>query len=89
MQLQAFNFFGDDDFQNMFVYQPTFNTLKLKKDKNTEYVIGWESKRLFKSKLLPLHGAFLPNIKCFRYKIGKQFNKTPLIVEQNNHTTKI
>ena len=28
----------------MFVYQPIFNTFDLKKDKGTEYVIGWESK---------------------------------------------
>ena len=37
-------FFDDDGFQNMFVYQPIFNTFDLKKDKGTEYVIGWESK---------------------------------------------
>ena len=44
---------------------------------------------LFKSKLLPLNGAFLPNIKYFGYKIGIQLNNTPLVVEQNNYTTKI
>ena len=37
--------------------------LELEKDKGTDYVIGWKLKGLFKSKLLPLHGAFLPNIK--------------------------
>ena len=25
------SFFGDDSFQNMFVYQPTFNTLESRK----------------------------------------------------------
>ena len=45
----------------MFVYQTTFNMLQLKKEKSTDYVIGWKSKSLFESKLLPLHGAFLPN----------------------------
>ena len=31
----------------MFVYQPTFNMLELKKDKSIAYVIGWKSKGLF------------------------------------------
>ena len=31
------------------------------------YVIGWKSKGLFESKLLPLHSAFLPKIKYFGY----------------------
>ena len=39
---------------------------------------------MFESKLLPLHSAFL----TFRYKIGIQVNKAPLVVEQNNYTTK-
>ena len=65
-------FFSNDDLQNMFVYKPTFNTLELKKtinalelkkDKRTDYVIGWKSKDLFECKLLPWHGALLPNIK--------------------------
>ena len=47
----------------MFVYQPTFNTLELKKDKDTDYVIGWKSKGLFESKLLLLHGVvFSPEL---------------------------
>ena len=33
----------------MLVYQPTFNTLELKKDKGTGYVIGFKSKGLFES----------------------------------------
>ena len=28
-------FFSDDGFQNMFVYQPTFNMLELREDKGT------------------------------------------------------
>ena len=76
----------------MFVYQPTFNTLELKKDKGTDYVIVWKLKGLFKSKLLPLHGAFEANIKYFGYKMGMQFSNlsnTPLVVEQSNYATKI
>ena len=81
-------FFCVDGFQSMFVYYPSFNTLELKKDKNTEYFIGWKSKGLFKSNFRPLHGAFLPNIKYFGHKIGTQLNNTPSIVEQNNYSTK-
>ena len=33
--------------------------------------------------------CFLDNIKRFGYKIGIQFNKSILVVEQNNHATKI
>ena len=29
-------FFGDDDFQNIFVYQPTLDTLELKIDRSTD-----------------------------------------------------
>ena len=39
--------------------------LRLKKDKSTEYVIGWESKGVYGSKLIALHGAFLPKHKIF------------------------
>ena len=60
----------------------------MKKDKGTDYVIDWKSKGLFESKLLPLHVAFLPNIKYFGYKIGMQFNNTRLVVEENCYTTK-
>ena len=31
--------FSDYIFQNMFVYQPTLNTLELKEDKGTDYTI--------------------------------------------------
>ena len=73
----------------MFVSQPTFSTLELKKDKGNKYVIGWKSKVLFKSKHFPLHGAFLANIIFFGYKIGIQFNNNPLAAEENNYATKI
>ena len=64
----------------MFVYQPTFNTMKKKKD-NTKYFIDWKWKGVYNSKLTPLHGALLPNIKYFGNKIGMQFNNTPMVVE--------
>ena len=62
MKLQAFDssyfcgktFFGDDGFQNVLVYQPRFNTLEIKKDKKTEYVIVGKCKGLLKSRQLLL-----------------------------------
>ena len=40
-------YFQDDDgFQNMFVYQPKFSGLQLKKDKSIDYVISWKSEGL-------------------------------------------
>ena len=72
-------FFDDDGFQNMFVYQPIFNTFDLKKDKGTEYVIGWESKGVQASKLIPSYIAFLHKIKPFGYKIGIQSSSSILV----------
>ena len=46
----------------MFIYQPTFDTLKLKKDEGTDHFIGWKSKGVYNSKSTLLHGAFLPTI---------------------------
>ena len=73
----------------MFAYQPTYSMLELKKDKDTDYVIRWKWKGLFKLEIFPLHGAFLPNIKYFEYKIGIQFNNTPLVAEQINYMNKL
>ena len=73
----------------MFVYQPTFSTLELKEDKGIKYVIGWKSKWVYNAKLTPLHTTFLHNIKLSGYRIGIQFNKTILVLEQNNYPTKI
>ena len=36
-----------------------------------------------------MHGAFLSNIKYFRHERRIQFNNNPLVIEQNNYTTKI
>ena len=56
-------FTSDDGSQNMFVYQPTLDTLELKKDKGTDYVLSWRSKGVYNSKLKPLHTTFLHSIK--------------------------
>ena len=37
-------FTSNDGFQNMFFYQQTLDTLKLKKDHGTDCVLGWKSK---------------------------------------------
>ena len=34
----------------MFFYQPTFNLLELKEDKDTKYIISWKSKGVYNSK---------------------------------------
>ena len=73
----------------MFVYQSTFSTLELKEYKITKYVISWKSKGVFNSKLAPLYTAFLHNTKLSAYRIRTQFNKSVLVLEQNNYPTKI
>ena len=40
-------FSSNDGSQNMFVYQQTFSVLELKKEKGTEYFIGWKSKGVY------------------------------------------
>ena len=43
----------------MFVYQSALDTLELKKDKSTNYVLSWKSKGRYNSELKPLYTAFL------------------------------
>ena len=73
----------------MFVYQPTFSVLEYKEELGTEYITSWKSKRLYNSKLIAFNDDSLPNLKYFNKKIGTQFDKSPLVVEQNNYKTKI
>ena len=79
----------NDESQNTFFYQPTLDTLKLKKGKSADYVLSWKSKGLYTSKLTPLYTAFLHSIKLSEYRIGMKFDKDPLAVEQNNSLSKI
>ena len=60
-------FTSDDGSENMFVYQPNLNVLRLKKDKCIEYIISWKSKGLSNSEIIALQGDFL-EIKHFRNK---------------------
>ena len=35
-------FTGDNDFQNMFIYHPTYNRLEIKETGNgSQYITGW------------------------------------------------
>ena len=78
---------GDDGLQNMFVYQPAFSKLQMKKDKGINDFLIRKSKRLYRSILSPRNPAFLHNIKLSGYRIGIKFEKDPLVVEQNNYAT--
>ena len=80
---------SNDGSQNTFFYQPIIDTLELKNDKGTDYILGWKSKGLYTFKLKPLYTAFLHSIKLSLYRIGIKFDKDPLTVEQNNYLTKI
>ena len=59
----------------MFVYQPTFDTLELKKNEVTDYDLSWISKGVYTSKLKPLYIAFLYSITISRYRMGIKFDK--------------
>ena len=61
----------------MFVYQPTIDTLELKKDKGIDYVLSCKSNEVYNSKLKLLYAAFLYSIKFSGYKMGIKFDKDP------------
>ena len=82
-------FTSNDGFQNTFVYQLTLDTLKLKKDKGTDCVLSWKSKKVFSSKLKPLYTPSFHSIKLTEYRIGIKFDKETLATEKNNYLTKI
>ena len=80
-------FFGLDGFQNMFVYQPKFNTIDVKQA-NNEYVSAWNSKGIYSFNLVSLHDL-ASTIKFFEHKSALKFNNSVLVVQQNNNVTKI
>ena len=87
-QLEIY-FTGNDGFQIMFVCQATFSMLQLKKDKGIDHIIIWKSKGVYSSNIFTQDIVFFHNINLLRYKIGRKFNKDPLVVEQNNYTSKL
>ena len=48
----------------MFVYQPTFSAMKYQ-NTNTKYLIGWKSKGVYVTDLVPIKSNSLTNIKIF------------------------
>ena len=82
-------FTSDDKSQNTFVCQPIIDTLESKKDKFTDYILGWKSNEKYNSKLKVSCTALLHSIKFSGYKMGIKCDKDPLSVEQNNYLTKI
>ena len=63
----------------MFVFQPTFNTIK----QVSNNIFAWKSKGIYNSELKPLHDLS-PVIICLGHKIVLQFNSSVLPVTQNN-----
>ena len=68
-------FMSNDGCGNMFVYQPTVDTLELKKCKGTDYVISWKSKGVYNSQLKPLYTAMLHSITLSGYRMGMKLIK--------------
>ena len=56
-------FTSNDGFQNTFVYQPTLDTLELKKGKSIDYVLCWKPSGVYYPKLKTLYTALLHSIK--------------------------
>ena len=65
-------FTSNDKYQNLF-YQPTLDTLQVKNNKGTDYVLNCKSKGVFNSKLKPLYNLF-------GYKMGLKFDRNHLAV---------
>ena len=68
---------GDDGSQNMSIHQPMLNLLELKKNKVTNYVLSWRSKRVYTSKLEPLYAAFLHSTRFSGYRMRIKSDKDP------------
>ena len=82
-------FTSNDASQNAFVYQPTLDTLELKKTKVLIMLLLGNQMEVYNSNFNPLYTAFLHSIKLSAYTVGIKFDKDPLAVEQNNYLTKI
>ena len=73
-------FRSNDESQNTFVYQPTLETLELRIEKGTDYLLSLKSNGVYNSKHEPLYTAFLHSIKRSGYKMVIKFDKDPLAV---------
>ena len=72
----------------MFVYQATSTMLDLKKDNGTDYVTDRKPQDLFESFKSSFTWCFLNEHKYFGCKIGTPFKNIPLVVKQNDYSTK-
>ena len=57
-----------------FVYQSILDTLELKEDKGTDYVLSWKSRGVYNSKLKSLYTAFFHSIKLSEYRMEMKFD---------------
>ena len=73
------DFTSSDRSQNMLVYQATPDTLELKKDKGIDYVLSWESERVFTYKLTPLYTIYLNSTKRYGYRTAS-FTRKKLVL---------
>ena len=63
---------------------------KVKKDKGTDYVIGWKLKEIYTSKLTPLYTAFFHSIKLSRYStVSANVMNTASINFHNKNVSRI
>ena len=69
---------NDDGSQNMFVYQPTLDTLKIKNTKVLiKILVGNQSKFILLTKLNPWYATLLYSVKFSGYRLGIKFAKDP------------
>ena len=74
-------FLGDDDSQNMFIYQQTLNTLELKKARVLiMFLVGDQRGHIFLN-LDNYMLLFLHSIRLSEYKVITKFDKDPLAVD--------
>ena len=62
--------------------------LKLKKSKETRYIVKWKSKGVYIFKLKLLYTAFVYSIKLSGYNVGIKFDEDPIPVKQKYYVTK-
>ena len=87
--LRTMYFTSLDGSQSMFIYQPTPDTLELKKIKKCmDYALSWKSKGVYTFKLTPFHTSFMNSTKLSRCSTGIKFDSSALVQEQNNYASK-
>ena len=62
---------------------------RVKKDKDTDFILSLKSNGAYTSKSKPLDDAFLHSIELSGYRIEMKINSNLLTVEQSNYKTQI